>query len=213
LGVSINESKSIVSPKPVVEFAKRTSYYGFDVSAFSFKEFISNNNFFGRLGIATKLVNRKIGKNLKKSFLLVQSLKHSKKNAYLHSMIGFLTAKVMHKEGLSWLQLISLFNFYKNPVSYFGKKLDSVDRKRLVSTFDSVLRGETIDINSDDSLEYHKNIRFARIAAVHYKTALLLRCQKLYKRIMSDNYYVNDLRTAVQYILPVEDREDPKLSS
>lgn len=101
LGVTINESKSIVSPKPVVEFAKRTSYYGYDVSAFSFKEFISNNNFFGRLNIATKLVNRKIGKNLKKSFLIVQSLQHSRKNAYLHSMIGYLTSKVMHKEGLS----------------------------------------------------------------------------------------------------------------
>jgi len=101
LGVTINESKSIVSPRPVVEFAKRTSYYGFDVSAFSFKEFISNNNFFGRLSIATKLVNRRIGKNLKKSFLLVQSLRHSKKNAYLHSMIAFLTAKVLQKDGLS----------------------------------------------------------------------------------------------------------------
>jgi hypothetical protein len=113
--VTINESKSIISKLPVVEFAKRTSYYGFDVSAFSFKEFISSDNFFGRLSIATKLVRRGIGKSLQKTFLFAQALKHSRKNSYLHSIIGFLTQKVMKKEGLSWIQLISLFNFYENP--------------------------------------------------------------------------------------------------
>jgi len=85
-----------------------------------------------------------------------------------------------------------------------------VDRKRLVSTFDAVLAKKEIDINADDSLEYHKNIRFARIAAVHYKVALLLDCQKLYKRIMSDNFYVNDLRGAVQFILPEKDLLNPE---
>jgi len=101
LGVSINQNKSIVSKKPVLEFAKRTSYYGIDVSALSFKEFISNNNFFGRLSIATKLVNRKIGKSLVKTFLLTQIQSRRKKdNAYIHSIIGYLTQKVMNKDGL-----------------------------------------------------------------------------------------------------------------
>lgn len=86
-----------------------------------------------------------------------------------------------------------------------------MDHKRLIQTFDSVLNGKEIDINSEDTLEYHKNIRFARIAAVHYKVALLLRCQKLYKRIMSDNYYVNDLRNSDQLILPLKDPKTPSL--
>jgi len=108
--------------------------------------------------------------------------------------------------------LISLFNFYRNPVSYFGKKLDSVDRSRLIRTFDSILRGQDIEA-PEDTIEYHKNIRFARIAAVHYKTALLLRCQKLYKKIMSDNYYVNDLMGSTQFILPLSNPEKPDMGS
>lgn len=208
LGVTINKSKSIISSKPVVEFAKRTSYYGFDVSAWSFKEFISNNNFFGRLSIATKLVNRKIGKNLKRSFLLVQSLKHSKKNAYIHSIIGFLTQKCLNKEGITWLQLISLFNFYKNPWSYFGKKIDSVDSKRLIKAFDQIISGQKLDIDTD-TLDFHKNFRFAQIAEDNYKIALLLRCQRLYKRIMSDNYFVNELKPAWKFLVPLVNSEKP----
>lgn len=64
LGVSINEKKSIVAAdKPVIEFAKRTSYLGNDVSALSFKEFLSNNNFFGRLAVASKIIRRSWGLN------------------------------------------------------------------------------------------------------------------------------------------------------
>jgi hypothetical protein len=59
LGVEINLTKSVIAKgKAVVEFAKRTGLNGYDVSALSFKEMISNNNFFGRLSIVTKLINR-----------------------------------------------------------------------------------------------------------------------------------------------------------
>jgi len=57
LGVGINLSKSIVAEnRPVLEFAKRTSINGVDVSALPFKEIISSNNFFGRLAITTRLI-------------------------------------------------------------------------------------------------------------------------------------------------------------
>ena len=60
LGVGINLSKSIIAQdRPVLEFAKRTSYYGSDVSALSFKELLTSNNFFGRLAVTTRLVNNK----------------------------------------------------------------------------------------------------------------------------------------------------------
>jgi hypothetical protein len=57
LGVSINLSKSVIATsKPVLEFAKRTSVNGIDVSSLPFKELISNNSFFGRLSITTRLI-------------------------------------------------------------------------------------------------------------------------------------------------------------
>jgi hypothetical protein len=44
LGVPINESKSVVSrSKPVVEFVKRTSYLGKEVSAIQFNMFMSQD--------------------------------------------------------------------------------------------------------------------------------------------------------------------------
>lgn len=204
LGVTINESKSIISKLPVVEFAKRTSYFGMDVSAFSFKEFISNNNFFGRLSIATKLVNRGIGKNLKKTFLLAQSISRRRKDlSYLHSTIAFLTGKVLKKE-MSWTQLISLFNFYENPWSYFGKKLDSVNRKELLKVFSSFLEGKPYLPNTD-TLEFQQNKRFSLIAEDNYKVALLLQCKRLYFRIISDNFWINDFQKGVLDMIPTNE--------
>jgi hypothetical protein len=101
LGVTINESKSIISKKPVVEFAKRTSLNGFDVSALSFKEFISSNNFFGRLALATKLLRRKYGKNNKKLFILSQiSDPRKDKISLTHSIIGYMTQLVSNNQML-----------------------------------------------------------------------------------------------------------------
>jgi hypothetical protein len=39
-----------------LEFAKRTSLNGVDVSALPFKELIMSNNFFGRLAVTTRLI-------------------------------------------------------------------------------------------------------------------------------------------------------------
>jgi len=60
LGVKINLSKSVIAVnRPVLEFAKRTSLKGEDVSALSFKELLSSDNFFGRLAVTTRLINNK----------------------------------------------------------------------------------------------------------------------------------------------------------
>jgi len=52
-GVELNMAKSVVShgPKPVVEFAKRTSLLGSDVSPLSLKMFLNQESFKGRLAI------------------------------------------------------------------------------------------------------------------------------------------------------------------
>jgi len=52
-GVELNMSKSVISHgnKPTVEFAKRTSYNGKDVSPLSLKMFLNQDSFKGRLSI------------------------------------------------------------------------------------------------------------------------------------------------------------------
>jgi hypothetical protein len=53
LGVTVNESKSVISPKgTVVEFAKRLSLNGIDVSAISWRMLLSQNHFSGRVATA-----------------------------------------------------------------------------------------------------------------------------------------------------------------
>lgn len=56
LGISINMSKSIISNRPVLEFAKRISVNGVDVSALSAKELLGSPNFFGRLSLTSRLI-------------------------------------------------------------------------------------------------------------------------------------------------------------
>jgi len=50
-GVPLNLSKSVISSQkiPVVEFAKRTSFKGEDVSPLSLKMFLNQRSFQGRL--------------------------------------------------------------------------------------------------------------------------------------------------------------------
>jgi hypothetical protein len=60
LGVGINTSKSVVSTKsiPVVEFAKRTSFNLVDVSPISWKMFLNQDTFAGRLSIVSFMWKR-----------------------------------------------------------------------------------------------------------------------------------------------------------
>jgi len=61
IGVPINMSKSVVSVnKPVVEFVKRVSVNGVDVSPFSWKQFISENFYLGRINTVIALFNKDI---------------------------------------------------------------------------------------------------------------------------------------------------------
>lgn len=62
LGVAINLAKSVIAPKKAVfEFAKVTGHNNKDVSALSWKAFISQNTFMGRANIAFSLLGRPMG--------------------------------------------------------------------------------------------------------------------------------------------------------
>nr|UPW42248.1 MAG: putative RNA dependent RNA polymerase [Henan mito-like virus 36] len=61
IGVPINESKSVVSEnRPVAEFVKRVAVNGRDVSPFSWKQFISQDNFLGRISTTIGLFKKEL---------------------------------------------------------------------------------------------------------------------------------------------------------
>jgi hypothetical protein len=60
LGLAINLSKSVVASNDSFEFAKVTGHRGQNVSAISWKMFISQNTFMGRANIAYALLNKSI---------------------------------------------------------------------------------------------------------------------------------------------------------
>jgi len=60
LGVPINLSKSVCARNASLEFAKVTMHKGQNVSAISWKMFISQNTFMGRANIAFSLLRKDI---------------------------------------------------------------------------------------------------------------------------------------------------------
>jgi hypothetical protein len=60
IGVPINVSKSVVARNASLEFAKVTICKGKNVSAISWKMFISQNNLLGRVNIAYSLLGKGI---------------------------------------------------------------------------------------------------------------------------------------------------------
>jgi hypothetical protein len=64
LDVKCNKSKSLLSPsRAVIEFAKRVSIDGVEVSGFSWRQAKSLDSLFGRAAMAYDLLNRKIKKH------------------------------------------------------------------------------------------------------------------------------------------------------
>lgn len=62
IGMEINEKKSVVARNETFEFAKVTGHKGHNVSAVSWKMFISQNSFIGRANIAFSLLRKRIGR-------------------------------------------------------------------------------------------------------------------------------------------------------
>lgn len=60
LGVGITLSKSVVSNNETIEFAKVTGYYGQNVSAISWKMFMSQRSLMGRANIVYSLLSKDI---------------------------------------------------------------------------------------------------------------------------------------------------------
>jgi hypothetical protein len=176
LGVEINLSKSVIAKgRKVVEFAKRTGLDGKDVSALSFKDFISNNNFFGRLSISSRLVRRNWGKDNFKLFVLGNK-SNKMKTRLSYPIIGYL-AQLVEKGKMTYEQILSLLLDSNKPLSYFGRKLESFDQGKTLKMFKSYLRGSglfTIDMS---------NLWFASRKSIDYKIYLIKEIIKLKARL------------------------------
>lgn len=184
LGVSINLTKSVIAKdRPVVEFAKRTAYFGHDVSALSFKEFISNNNFFGRLSISSKLIERKWGKNLVNIFLFANS-QHKFKLRLSYPIIGYL-AQLVNKGLLSFERLLSLLLDANKPLSYFGRRIQAFDKQRAKNMFFDIIRGSDYPLVSDMA-----NLWFTARKSINYKLYLIEQINKLKPKLNSNDVMV-----------------------
>jgi len=123
LGVEVNLNKSVLAPsRPVFEFAKRTCYYGKDVSAISLKEMLQGNNFFGKLALATRLVRRNYGKDLFLLFKLANINVNSTYDDLKYPIVGYLT-QLYSRGKFSFENLLSLITSRDYPLSFFGRKI------------------------------------------------------------------------------------------
>jgi len=123
LGVAINLSKSIISEsKPVIEFVKRTSLNGVDVSALPFKEIFSNNSFFGRLSISTRLIRNQWGKDLFKLLILSNKRHLSSKTDLIYPLVGFLTQLYQNKI-IPLSNILSIITNRDKPLAFFGRDI------------------------------------------------------------------------------------------
>lgn len=61
IGMEVNVKKSVVARNETFEFAKVTGHKGHNVSAVSWKMFISQNSFIGRANIGFSLLRKRIG--------------------------------------------------------------------------------------------------------------------------------------------------------
>lgn len=124
LGVSINLSKSIIAEnKPVLEFAKRTSINGVDVSALPVKELLSGNNFFGRLAISMRLIKNSWGSDPMEILRIVNKKKNSKKVDLIYPMVGVLTQAYLKGE-TKLRSVLALITNKDYPLSFFGRNIN-----------------------------------------------------------------------------------------
>jgi hypothetical protein len=180
MGVEINLKKSIIAPKrPVVEFAKRTAVKGVDVSALSFKDFVMNSNFFGRLSIVTRLIRRKYGKDLWKLFLFGNKAQVFKEFKY--PMIGYLTQVANSKKStFNISHLLSLLTDKGYPLSYFGRNLNWLSVDTLIKVTKAVIEGRF----KQDLISYTDR-KWSKIKEDQYKLVLLSKIFTLYNKLKS----------------------------
>jgi len=179
LGVSINLSKSIIAEsKPVVEFAKRTSVNGVDVSALPFKELLTGNNFFGRLAITTRLIRNSWGKDPFKILTIGNRRKSDSKLDLIYPMIGFLT-QLYQNRFIPLSSVLSLITNRDKPLSFFGRDIRWMKPDLISRCLKSYFKTGSLDKNLLPVRERF----FSEVNSITFKVILLNRIDELVKRI------------------------------
>jgi len=133
LGVSINLSKSVISDCKVGEFAKVTILNGVDVSALSWKQFLSSSSsLMGRVNILYFLLNKGIGLNNFNHFTkgLIRKSKYDL-GLLAPGYLALLTM-LINKKVFTYRWVIAKVNNVKVPLqSWYGTILLSLERTDL----------------------------------------------------------------------------------
>jgi hypothetical protein len=112
LGVGITLSKSVVSLNETIEFAKVTGYNGQNVSAISWKMFMSQRSLMGRANIVYSLLNKDIApSNMIGWFTNITKVSKAKSMGYSYSLLAVLSMYM---------------NSMKLPISTLSKALTDV---------------------------------------------------------------------------------------
>jgi len=187
LGVSINLSKSIVSQdRPVLEFAKRTSVGGIDVSALPFKELLTSDNFFGRLAVTTRLIRSKWGKDLFKILTIGNRRKADRTVDRIYPMVGYLT-QLFQNGIISLTDVLSLINERDKPLAFFGRNINWM-KPNLISR---VLRNYLNTGNFDVNLLPERERFFATVNSITFKNVLLHKISDKITKIEKIDYLSN----------------------
>jgi hypothetical protein len=158
LGLTINVSKSVVAKNNSFEFAKVTGHMGHNVSAVSWKSFISQNTMMGRINIVYSLLNR-----IKPRHFLVWFKRVTRKSKYtvgdwnysvlaLFSMLatrGNVPIQEMYK---------SLYDLDKPTLKFYRAILLNSRINYIISLIGGILKKSTLNFAASPKVEAIWNI-------------------------------------------------------
>lgn len=154
LGVPINLSKSVVAKTEAFEFAKVTGFKGANVSAISWKMFMSQSTMMGRANIIYSLVN----KNIITSHPIRQAQNIIKSNRHAASNLSFSYVALMtmyaNAGKLSFENLIKSFMDKASPTRLLYKNLlKQVRLPYLENTLAKLMLGQTPTFDTDSCIQ------------------------------------------------------------
>lgn len=146
LGVGITLSKSVVSKNETIEFAKVTGYYGSNVSAISWKMFMSQCSLMGRANIVYSLLNKDIKPPRLVQWFgnITRVAKNVSSGGYSYSLLAVLSM-YMKSGKLSIETLSKALTDVLNPRKQaYKNSLMSLPLRRLESILSQVSQGKSL---------------------------------------------------------------------
>jgi hypothetical protein len=143
IGVPINLSKSVIARTLVTEFAKVTTYHGRNVSAISWKMFISQASMMGRVNIAFSLIKKGIyGRHVIAALRGLLARRRGDQGELNFSYVALLSMFAKSKK-LSYEDLIRLLINKENPSkSAYKTLLSKVRLPYIENVLAKLCRGE-----------------------------------------------------------------------